>query len=222
MADVEQLFKTDVKLGILGTQTIKDAFFSLNDSQNLLDFVLESGIKTVVDVDFDGSTKETPTTTNTIRELIFPDSLEEIGDGAFNGLPIYKVDLNKVKSLGQMSFANCPITNLIFSPNLVELYAGTFPDLVMEEITIPATIEKIGLAGKYFGSPLALGTVETIRFESVIPPFSLEESDTDEYFFPVADSFNHCYVPEAGYEEYKSVFEYFELDLDKLKTYWTN
>lgn len=100
-------------------------------------------------------------------KVVLPETIENIGDGAFDGLNLVEVNLPKdLKTIGVRAFYNNkltsvvipknvkvvednafygnPIENLVLNNGLKEIGFMSFDSIKIKELTIPDTVEKIG------------------------------------------------------------------------------
>jgi hypothetical protein len=107
--------------GLIGV-TIPDTVTAIGQDGNgafrdnhLAKVILGKGIKSIGNYTFSGNTP--------LTEIVIPDSVTEIGDGAFSNCGLTKLTLGKnVKIIGRGAFANNKLTELKLPAGLKELY----------------------------------------------------------------------------------------------------
>lgn len=122
-----------------------------------------------------------------IREVILPDTLDEIGKCAFDGSSLEKIVFpKKLKRLGEQSFHHCSLKGnpLILPEGLTEILPNTFGSAAIESVVLPSTM-KVLRTGAFY----AAGYMVSITFNEgleEIEPFAFGSCDrlTGEIRFP--------------------------------------
>ena len=83
--------------------------------------------------------------TKSLESVKLPYGLAWIGDRAFNGSGIRRVNLpNTLKKLGAYAFCNCEnLTSVTIPPQITDLSEGVFSGSGLKDVTVPATVKQI-------------------------------------------------------------------------------
>jgi hypothetical protein len=81
-----------------------------------------------------------------LKKVVFPESLESIGDRAFMQTSLVQITISSEYTLGKYVFDGCKmIETVVVSEGVTELSDGLFYGLeAMKEVSLPSTLKKIG------------------------------------------------------------------------------
>ena len=80
-----------------------------------------------------------------LKEIVLPDGLLEIGEAAFKGILLEKINIpDSVRKLGKEAFAWTNITEIRIPKGVKSLPAELFFSCNLKKMYIPGTVEKIG------------------------------------------------------------------------------
>lgn len=149
---------------------------------------------------------------DSIQKATLPNNLEEIGQFAFsNCISLQTIEIPAgVKTIHSCAFENCiSLNDVRLNDGLKEIGDDAFRNCPLKNISIPATIERIGITS--FSNPCLLKTV-TIYSEQ--PPLLIKNTypnGVDEiYFSKLINQYWHCnegrslFVPEGSVEKYQN------------------
>lgn len=95
-----------------------------------------------------------------LEELVLPEKLSDIGDGAFKGCEKLKIlSVNAVSRVGAAVFANCALEKVSFVDGITNIPANLFSSATFAEganVTIPNTVTEIGEKAFYAAKNLTI------------------------------------------------------------------
>lgn len=133
-----------------------------------------------------------------VKEIILPDTIEEIGEACFYGcLFLKKVILpKKIKIIPLGLFQTCPsLTEINLPEGIVEIGNSAFDTTHIENLVIPSTVKKIGDVFYLYYSKEE-DKKGSVRFQSLTPP------EFTVYIFSYIDRIE---VPMSAVEAYKNL-----------------
>lgn len=90
-----------------------------------------------------------------IKKVILPDSIVEIGDGAFSESNLTEIELsNNLKIIGSSAFSRTELKKISIPESVVEIGGGAFGLTNIERIVIPRNVKKIGGSAFFWCSNL--------------------------------------------------------------------
>ncbi len=106
-----------------------------------------------------------------LKHVTMPHSLKKIGKQAFaQCISLETIDLSYVETIGEAAFADCSVlSNVILSDKLSIIADHAFQNTNINHIDIPNSVKRIGVcafAGTTFKSIIIPGTVETIDHDA--------------------------------------------------------
>lgn len=134
-----------------------------------------------------------------VKEIILPDTIEEIGEGCFYGcLFLKKVILpKKIKIIPSSLFYNCAsLEEVHLHEGIVEIGESAFKITHIENLVIPSTVKKIGDDFYLYLNNENNIKKGSVRFQSLTPP---------EFTFYIFDQIDRIEVPMSAVETYKNI-----------------
>lgn len=134
-----------------------------------------------------------------VKEIILPDTIEEIGQECFYGcIFLKKVILpKKIKIIPLGLFQNCPsLTEINLPEGIVEIGNSAFYTTHIENLVIPSTVKKI--EDEFYLYLNIENNIKkgSVRFQSLTPP---------EFTFYIFNYIDRIEVPMAAVEAYKNL-----------------
>ena len=134
-----------------------------------------------------------------VKEIILPDTIEEIGQECFYGcIFLKKVILpKKIKIIPLGLFQTCPsLTEINLPEGIVEIGNSAFFTTHIENLVIPSTVKKIEDEFYLYLNNENNIKKGSVRFQSLTPP---------EFTFYIFDQIDRIEVPMAAVEAYKNL-----------------
>lgn len=134
-----------------------------------------------------------------VKEIILPDTIEEIGEACFYGcLFLKKVILpKKIKIIPSSLFYSCAsLEEVHLHEGIVEIGESAFRTTHIENLVIPSTVKKIGDEFYLYLNNENNIKKGSVRFQSLTPP---------EFNFYIFDQIDRIEVPMSAVETYKNI-----------------
>ncbi len=166
--------------------------------------ILSSSVKIIEDSAFSSC--------KSLDTISINEGLMEIGDYAFKGTALTKLDLPRtLTKIGLAAFINCNLKNLVIPDNVIEIGDYAFAHMHdVESITLGGGLEKIGKNAFYFNT---LGYLPPSKLEckSTLPPMCDGEFVTQYYESTkliVPDNGLKSYMESNAWQKFNSIETY--------------
>ena len=144
-------------------------------------------------------------------DLDIPEKVTIIGEYAFNGCSGFRGTLtlpDSLKSIGRYAFCGCSeITGeLVIPGKITEIPYGTFSG--MQKVTSVVLGEKVETIWTSYNSGHAFyqwNNVETVRFQSTVPP-TVKSNYSTYSIFEFMPNLKTVYIPQGTYQVYNSQY----------------